>query len=104
VIPDATSLFGRAEERDDLVRFCLDPAPGLRLGEVIRGRRRRGKSFLLRHLCRTVDGVYTLALQQSRALALDRGLLAAQGWDADASVLAIDTRSAPAPDLVQPRL
>jgi hypothetical protein len=38
----------------------------------VRGRRRHGKSFLLEHLCRAVGGVYTLALQQSRAMALDR--------------------------------
>jgi uncharacterized protein len=38
----------------------------------VRGRRRYGKSFLLEHLCRAVDGVYTLALRQSRAMALAR--------------------------------
>jgi hypothetical protein len=71
VIPKPESVFDRDHEWNDLTTFCTDAAPGLRLG-VVRGRRRHGKSFLLEHLCRAVDGVYTLALQQSRAMALDR--------------------------------
>ncbi|PZG97490.1 ATPase [Streptomyces sp. NTH33] len=70
-IPKPAAVFDRTHEWDELARFCVDPAPGLRIG-VVRGRRRHGKSFLLGHLCRAVDGVYTLALQQSRAMALDR--------------------------------
>ncbi|MFG2023022.1 ATP-binding protein [Streptomyces sp. NPDC048825] len=70
-IPKPTPVFDRTHEWDELARFCTDPAAGLRIG-VVRGRRRHGKSFLLEHLCRAVDGVYTLALQQSRAMALDR--------------------------------
>jgi hypothetical protein len=70
-IPKPPGVFDRTHEWEELTRFCTDPAPGLRLG-VVRGRRRHGKSFLLEHLCRAVDGVYTLALQQSRAMALDR--------------------------------
>ncbi|MBA2807671.1 ATPase [Streptomyces sp. KM273126] len=70
-IPKPAAVFGRTHEWDELTRFCTDRAPGLRIG-VVRGRRRHGKSFLLEHLCRAVDGVYTLALQQSRAMALDR--------------------------------
>ncbi|MEV6172871.1 ATP-binding protein [Streptomyces sp. NPDC051954] len=70
-IPKPAAVFGRVHEWEDLARFCTDSAPGLRIG-VVRGRRRHGKSFLLEHLCRAVDGVYTLALQQSRAMALDR--------------------------------
>ncbi|GGY07238.1 ATP-binding protein [Streptomyces anandii] len=66
-----TALFDRTHEWAELARFCTEPAPGLRIG-VVRGRRRHGKSFLLEHLCRTVGGVYTLALQQSRVMALDR--------------------------------
>lgn len=56
---------------EDLCRFVADGSPGLRLGAA-RGRRRHGKSFLLEHLCRAMDGVYTLALRQSRAMALTR--------------------------------
>ncbi|MER6688488.1 ATP-binding protein [Streptomyces minutiscleroticus] len=65
------ALFARTHEWNELARFCTDQAPGLRIG-VVRGRRRHGKSFLLEHLCRAVGGVYTLALQQSRTMALDR--------------------------------
>jgi hypothetical protein len=64
-------VFDRVHEWDDLTRFVLDGGPGLRIGTV-RGRRRHGKSFLLEHLCRMTNGVYTLALRQSRAMALDR--------------------------------
>ncbi|MER6010556.1 ATP-binding protein [Streptomyces bluensis] len=70
-IPKPAAVFDRTHEWDELTRFCTDQAPGLRIG-VVRGRRRHGKSFLLEHLCRAVDGVYTLALQQSRTMALDR--------------------------------
>ncbi|MFG1703685.1 ATP-binding protein [Nonomuraea sp. M3C6] len=64
-------VFDRAHEWDDLVQFTGDPAPGLRIG-VVRGRRRHGKSFLLEHLCEAVNGVYTVALRQSRTMALAR--------------------------------
>ncbi|MFI6793496.1 ATP-binding protein [Nonomuraea sp. NPDC050383] len=67
--PDA--VFGRTHEWDDLTRFATDPTPGLQIG-VVRGRRRHGKSFLLEHLCEAVGGLYTLALRQSRTMALAR--------------------------------
>jgi len=66
-----SDLFDREHEWDDLCRFVADGSPGLRIG-VVRGRRRYGKSFLLEHLCRATDGVYTLALRQSRAMAITR--------------------------------
>jgi hypothetical protein len=74
-------LFDREREWRDLLDFATSDLPGLRLA-VVRGRRRVGKSFLLRHLTREVGGVYTLALDQSRALALDqfiRGVEAGTG-------------------------
>lgn len=64
-------VFDRTYEWDDLTHFTTDPSPGLRIG-VVRGRRRHGKSFLLEHLCTVVHGTYTLALRQSRKMALDR--------------------------------
>jgi hypothetical protein len=70
-LPKPSAIFDREHEWDDLCRFVTEGSPGLRLG-VVRGRRRHGKSFLLEHLCRAVDGVYTLALRQSRAMALAR--------------------------------
>lgn len=66
-----SDLFDREHEWDDLCRFVADDAPGLRLG-VVRGRRRYGKSFLLERLCRATGGVYTLALRQSRVMAITR--------------------------------
>jgi hypothetical protein len=71
MLPKPSAIFDREHEWDDLCRFVADGSPGLRLG-VVRGRRRYGKSFLLEHLCRAMDGVYTLALRQSRAMALTR--------------------------------
>ncbi|WP_204054390.1 ATP-binding protein [Planomonospora parontospora] len=71
MIEKPADVFGRTHEWDDLVRFACDDSPGLRIG-VVRGRRRHGKSFLLEHLCRAVDGTYTLALRQSRTMALNR--------------------------------
>lgn len=64
-------VFDRDHEWRDLVRFVADDSPGLRIG-VVRGRRRHGKSFLLEHLCRVASGTYTLALRQSRTMALAR--------------------------------
>ncbi|MEV0619422.1 AAA family ATPase [Nonomuraea sp. NPDC050404] len=64
-------VFDRTYEWDDLVRFANDRGPGVRIG-IVRGRRRHGKSFLLEHLCAAMDGIYTVALRQSRATALAR--------------------------------
>lgn len=65
-----SDVFDRVDEWDDLARFVTDGTRGLKIG-IVRGRRRHGKSFLLEHLCRAVDGAYSLALQESRAMALD---------------------------------
>ncbi len=64
-------LFDREQAWSDLARFASDPMPGVRLG-VVYGRRRQGKSFLLRRLARGVDGLYTMALEHERRPALDR--------------------------------
>lgn len=64
-----SDIFDRVHEWDDLIRFVTDGAAGLRIG-IVRGRRRHGKSFLLEHVCRVVGGTYSLALQESRAMAL----------------------------------
>src|SRR4051794_6778717 len=44
-----TELFDREQEWEDLDAFATQPGPGLRLA-LVRGRRRQGKSFLLRRL------------------------------------------------------
>lgn len=64
-------LFDRVDEWNDLVEFATGKAAGLRIA-IVRGRRRHGKSFLLEHLCRATGGLYTLALRQSRGMALAR--------------------------------
>ncbi len=65
------SLYDREVEWDDLSRFVSSPAAGLRLG-IVYGRRRYGKSYLLRRLVEAVGGVYHLALREERRPALDR--------------------------------
>lgn len=71
MIEKPPDVFDRLDEWADLVGFVDDRSAGLRIG-VVRGRRRHGKSFLLEHLCHAVGGSYTLALRQSRAMALER--------------------------------
>lgn len=65
------SLYDRDDEWADLVGFVNGPGPRLRLG-IVYGRRRFGKSYLLRRLVESVGGVYHLALQEERRPALDR--------------------------------
>jgi AAA+ ATPase superfamily predicted ATPase len=79
MIEKPEGIFDRGYEWDDLSRFVLGDAPGLRIG-VVRGRRRHGKSFVLEHLCRAVKGAYLLALQESRAMALDHFSDALSRW------------------------
>lgn len=64
-------LFDREQEWADLNTFGTSTAGGLRLG-VVWGRRRQGKSFLLRRLSRAAGGLYHQALQVERAQALER--------------------------------
>ena len=65
------SLYDREAEWEDLVGFVSAPGPPLRLG-IVYGRRRFGKSFLLRRLVEATGGVYHLALQEERRSALER--------------------------------
>ncbi len=65
------SLYDREHEWADLTGFVAAPGPRLRLG-IVYGRRRFGKSFLLRRLVESAGGVYHLALQEERRPALDR--------------------------------
>lgn len=65
------NLFDRATEWEDLTGFVSAGGPPLRLG-IVYGRRRFGKSFLLRRLTETTGGLYHLALQEERRSALDR--------------------------------
>lgn len=72
-------VFDRKHEWADLARFATDPSPGLQIG-IIRGRRRHGKSWLLEHLCAATGGMYTLAIRQSREMALGRYSEALSEW------------------------
>lgn len=64
-------LFDRDFEWGDLTRFAVPDAPGPGIG-VVYGRRRQGKSFLLRRLSEAGGGLYTMALEQEREPALRR--------------------------------
>jgi uncharacterized protein len=64
-------LFDRETEWADLERFVTSPAPGLRIG-ILHGRRRTGKSFLLRRLCRAHGGLYHMAQEEEPLPALQR--------------------------------
>ncbi len=69
--PGPPSLYDREAEWDDLVGFLAAPGPRLRLG-LMCGRRRYGKSYLLRRLVESAGGMYHLALQEERRSALER--------------------------------
>lgn len=64
-------LFDRESEWADLEQFITSPSPGLRIG-VLYGRRRLGKSFLLRRLAREHSGLYYMALEEEPRPALQR--------------------------------
>ena len=64
-------LFDREQEWADLDGFATSSAPGLQLG-IVSGRRRQGKSYLLRRLVAAHGGLYGLALEEERRPALQR--------------------------------
>lgn len=63
-------LFDRTHEWGDLTHLVTTAAPGLRIG-VVTGRRRHGKSYVLRRLANAVpEGLYHQARELDRPLAL----------------------------------
>jgi hypothetical protein len=64
-------VFDRDVEWADLADFVLSPLPGLRIA-VVYGRRRQGKSYLLRRLADAVGGLYHLATEQAEPVSLRR--------------------------------
>ncbi|HEX9625031.1 MAG TPA: ATP-binding protein [Streptosporangiaceae bacterium] len=64
-------VFDRDAEWADLADFLLSPSPGLRIA-VVYGRRRQGKSYLLRRLADAVGGLYHLATEQAELVSLRR--------------------------------
>lgn len=62
-------MFDRAFEWGALERFATNPARGATLG-VVSGRRRQGKTFLLRALCQATGGFYFAADEATDAESL----------------------------------
>jgi len=62
-------LFDREAEWSDLADFVHQPGPGIRLA-LVSGRRRQGKSFLLRRLTEVTGGFYYQAVEEERSQAL----------------------------------
>jgi AAA+ ATPase superfamily predicted ATPase len=78
-------MFDREREWAALARFATDPAPGATLG-IISGRRRQGKTFLLRALCRSTGGFYFAADEATDRESLNRlGTVLAEHLDAPAA-------------------
>lgn len=62
-------LFDREAEWRELAEFATSAGPGIRLA-LVRGRRRQGKSFLLRRLAAAAGGFYLQAVEEERRQAL----------------------------------
>jgi AAA+ ATPase superfamily predicted ATPase len=66
-----SDLFDRESEWSNLAGFAGVQQPGLRLA-IVSGRRRQGKSFLLRRLARSTEALYHQAQEVERVQALSR--------------------------------
>ncbi len=71
ILDKPADVFDRDAEWADLADFALSPLPGLRIA-VVYGRRRQGKSYLLRRLTGAVGGLYHLATEQAEPVSLRR--------------------------------
>jgi DNA-binding transcriptional ArsR family regulator len=100
VLDRPADIFDRAREWEDLAGFAAAPGRGLRVA-VVHGRRRQGKSYLLRRIAAATGGFYYQALQEEAAPARQRlgdalggwldvpgRSLAFAGWDAAVDALA----------------
>lgn len=72
-------VFDRDEEWADLAEFAMSPLPGLRIA-IVYGRRRQGKSYLLRRLAEASGGIYHLATEQVESIALSRFAESLAAW------------------------
>ncbi|WP_419947288.1 ATP-binding protein [Candidatus Poriferisodalis sp.] len=70
-VPKPELLFDRDREWADITEFVAAPGRSLRLG-IVYGRRRTGKSFLLRRVVDEFGGLYHLSLREGRPMALER--------------------------------
>ncbi|MGX6600913.1 ATP-binding protein [Micromonosporaceae bacterium Da 78-11] len=83
-LPRPAEMFDRDREWRDLGAFATDPAAGATLG-VVSGRRRQGKTFLLRALCQATGGFYFAADEATDRESLNRlGSVLAEHTDAPA--------------------
>ncbi|WP_019814129.1 AAA family ATPase [Saccharomonospora saliphila] len=64
-------VFDREVEWGDLAEFARSARGGLRIA-VVYGRRRQGKSYLLRRLAESTGGLYHLATEQTETIAVRR--------------------------------
>jgi uncharacterized protein len=71
VLDKPADVFDREAEWADLADFVVPRLPGLRIA-VVYGRRRQGKSYLLRRLADGVGGLYHLATEQADPVSLRR--------------------------------
>jgi uncharacterized protein len=71
ILDKPADVFDREAEWADLADFVLSPLPGLRIA-VVYGRRRQGKSYLLRRLTDAVGGLYHLATEQAEPVSRRR--------------------------------
>jgi AAA+ ATPase superfamily predicted ATPase len=94
-----SDLFDRVSEWQELSAFATGPGPGIQLA-LVRGRRRQGKSFMLRRLAEAAGGFYFQAVEEERSQALTSlgsalgehlevpgGRLALENWDAAVGAL-----------------
>nr|WP_323746012.1 hypothetical protein [Catenulispora pinisilvae] len=70
-LPRPDEMFDRDREWSALTAFAADDRPGAILG-VVSGRRRQGKTFLLRALCQATGGFYFAADQAADGESLRR--------------------------------
>lgn len=66
-LPKPADVVDRDREWRLLADFVTDPSPAMRLG-IVSGRRRHGKSYLLRALTAAVGGLYVTAIQEEGRL------------------------------------
>jgi AAA+ ATPase superfamily predicted ATPase len=85
LLPRPDDMFDREREWAALSRFAADPTPGATLG-IVSGRRRQGKTFLLRALCQATEGFYFSADEATDRESLNRlGTVLAEHLDAPAA-------------------
>ncbi len=98
VIEPPDDLYDRHDEWTSLVSWATDGKPGMQVA-VVWGRRRQGKSYLLRRLCRGTRGLYYQAAQRATPQSLEElgvrvgdhlgvGRLAFGDWDEALGALA----------------